>query len=411
MAVDASPPFASSRPDPLRSVRQMLAHPMAEQWLIIASTALLVVLGSMMVLSASVPLALRVYEDPYFFVKRQIVFLLLGVVGAAFLSRASERTLKAIAWVTFVPAVLLLCLLFTPLGDNRGGNTNWVNIGIPWFSLQPSEAAKLSIILWGAVVLAAKEKLLDQPKHLLIPYLPGVAILVGLTLLGGDLGTAIVMGVIIFGVLWLVGTPFRVLAALVGVALAGIGAMVWISPNRMNRFIAFLEPVGDTTGINMQPTLALWGMASGGWWGVGLGESRLKWSGLGEAHTDFVFAVIGEELGLVGSLTVLLLFGVLGYAGLRVAIHSTSRFLSLVAGGITIWFLGQALINVAVVLRMAPVMGVPLPFVSYGGSAMLANLAALGILIACSRRTPRAVAFLAGRSRGRVLAVVGSRQR
>lgn len=414
-----SPRSATSSSDgsgALASLRQTLAHPMASFWLLLVSAGLLLALGAMMVLSASSAVALSPpYEDPYYFVKRQVVFLVVGVAGAWFLSRRRPEQLRVLAWVAWFVAVGLLLLLFTPLGQDVNGNTNWVSIpGISFFNLQPSELAKLSIVLWGADVLARKEALLDQPRHLLVPYVPMVGILVGLTLVGGDLGTAVVMGLIVLAVLWMVGTPIRVLLLIGLAAAAGAAAMVLTSANRMARFASFLDPGSDVQGIAMQPTLGVWALASGGWWGLGLGRSRQKWGGLVEAHTDYVFAIIGEELGLVGTLTVLVLFLVLGYVGLRIALRSDSLFMRMLAAGITAWFAAQALINLGVVLRLLPVMGVPLPFVSYGGSAMLSNLAALGLLLACARQEPAARALLARRGRvaprPRMTAVVGNRR-
>nr|WP_231747948.1 putative lipid II flippase FtsW [Auraticoccus cholistanensis] len=412
----APPPAPGRGSGSLASIRQALAHPMASYWLILVSSGLLLVLGTMMVLSASSVLGLADYDDPYFFVKRQVAFLGLGLVGAWVLSRRPLAWLRVLAWVVWFLAVVLLLLLFTPLGVEVNGNTNWVAIpGLDFFNIQPSELAKLAIVLWGADVLARKEPLLDQPRHLLVPFLPMVGVLVGLTLLGGDLGTAVVMAAIVFGILWMVGTPVRVLVVLGLAAAAGAAAMVVSSPNRVRRFVSFLNPSVDTEGVAMQPTLGVWALASGGWWGLGLGASRQKFGGLVEAHTDFVFAIIGEELGLVGTLTVLALFSVLGYAGLRVALRSDSTFCSMLAAGITAWFLSQALINLAVVLRLLPVMGVPLPFVSYGGASMLTNLAALGLLLACARHEPAARRLLARQRRGdprpRMTAVIGSRRR
>ena len=180
----------------------------------------------------------------------------------------------------------------------------------------------------------------------------------------------------------------------------------------MRRLAAFLDPTLNTGGINDQASSGLWAIASGGWWGVGLGASRQKWGSLPEAHTDFIFAVLGEEFGLLGSLMVLALFGVLGYAGIRIAIRSDDPFARYAAGGVTAWFMVQSLFNLAVVLRLLPVAGVPLPMLSYGGSALIANLLAVGVLLGCARREPDARRMLARRSKrpvSRMTTVTGSR--
>jgi cell division protein FtsW len=256
--------------------------------------------------------------------------------------------------------------------------------------LQPSEFAKLAMIVWAADVLARKDKLLDQPKHLLVPFLPVTGLLIMLVVFQGDAGTAVVMAGIVAGVLWIVGAPMRIFASIGIVGLLGVVFLFVTSPNRMTRLFAFLNPTADQSGANLQSTVAMQGIASGGWWGVGLGASRQKWGSLPEAHTDFIFAVIGEELGLFGSLAVLGLFLVLGFAGLRIASRSDDKFSRYLAAGITSWFMVQALINLGVVLRLLPIAGVPLPLLSYGGSALMSNLIAVGVLITCARNEPAA---------------------
>lgn len=377
-----------------------LAHPLADYYLVAGAAGLLLALGTMMVLSASSVTALVTYDDSFFFVKRQVVFLLVGLAGAWWLSRRALRTLKVIAWAAMIVAFIFLMLVFTPLGTSVNGNRNWLDLGIPFFRIQPSELAKLAMIMWGADVLARKDQLLDQPRHLLVPFVPGCALLIGLVLMEGDFGTVVVMAGIMMAVLWMVGAPLRLLGLMFLTGVVGSFVMVVSSDSRMRRFAGFLNPTADTLSTNMQPTMGVWALASGGWWGLGLGGSRQKWGGLVEAHTDFVFAVIGEELGLIGTLVVLALFLTLGAAGLRTALRSEDLFCRYLAAGVTAWFLIQALINICVVLRMLPVMGVTLPFVSYGGASLIVNLAALGVLIACTRHEPAAKLFLERRNRG-----------
>ena len=398
-------------------LKAVLDRPMASQHLVVASAGLLLGLGMMMVLSSSSVMAYNSYGDSYYFVKRQLVFLAIGLPVAWLVSRMSRSVLHVMAWLALLGSMVLLMLIFVPgLGSSAGGNDSWLALGSSSFlRIQPSEFAKVAIALWGADVLAQKHKLLDQPRHLAVPYLPLVGIVVALVLLQKDLGTAMVMGLIVLGVLWMVGAPKRIFFSLVLIAGAGVGAMVLTSPNRVRRFLGFLNPGEDKLGVNMQASVGLEAIASGGWWGRGLGHSLEKWGRLSAAHTDFVFAVIAEELGLIGSLTVLALFLVLGYAGLRIALRSDRPFYRYLAIGITTWFLGQALINIAVVLRWGPVMGVPLPMVSYGGSALLANLLALGLLLNCARNEPDARELITGKRarqpRPRVTTVVAGQER
>ncbi len=392
-----------------------LSQPLTSYYLVLVAASLLIGLGLMMVLSASSVFAQVTWGDPYYLVKRQAAFLFVGILGALWLTRLSPQNLGRLAWVGIVLAFGLLLLTFTPLGVDANGNRNWLQFGSPLLRFQPSEFAKLAMVVWGADLLARKDKLLHSARHLLIPFVPVSVALIGLVMAQHDLGTAMVMGAMMMAVLFIVGTPFRVLGGMIAVVAVSVVVLVLTSGNRMDRIFGFLNPGSDALGINQQPLRAVFALASGGWWGLGLGASRQKWGMLAEAHTDFVFAVVGEELGLLGSVLVIGLFLVLGYGGFRVALRSDTPFARYVAGGITAWFMIQALVNIAVVLRMVPVFGVPLPFVSYGGSALLANLAALGILLACARQEPAARKLLEQRrhvkgSAGRLSTVVQGRK-
>lgn len=397
-------------------IAKALSQPLTSYYLVLVSASLLIGLGLMMVLSASSVYAQVATGDPYYIVKRQAGFLVIGIVGAFALTRLSPKTLRGLGWAGIILAFGLLLLTFTPLGDDANGNRNWLQFGSSLLRFQPSEFAKLAMVVWGADILARKDKLLRSPTHVLFPFVPVCLALIGLVMAQRDLGTAMVMGAMMMAVLFIVGTPLRVLVGMLTVVAAAVVTLVITSGNRMERIFGFLNPSADALGINQQPLRAMFALASGGWWGLGLGGSRQKWGMLAEAHTDFVFAVVGEELGLLGSLLVIGLFLVLGYGGFRVALRSDTPFARYVAGGITAWFMIQALVNIAVVLRMLPVFGVPLPFVSYGGSALLANLAALGILLACARQEPAARKLLEQRrlakgSRGRLSTVVQGRRK
>ena len=395
-----------------RWLRGVLDRPLTSYHLVLGAVALLLVVGVMMVLSASSVNAYVNYDDSYYYVKRQLLFLGIGVAGAVVIMKLPTATLRALGWTAVALAAVLLILTYTPLGISVNGNRNWLYVGSDTFALQPAEFAKLAMIIWGANVLARKQRLLDQPRHLLVPFLPVSALLILLVVFQGDAGTAVVMAGIVVGVLWIVGAPWQVLAGLGAAGVAGVAAMFVTSPVRMRRLAAFLDPSMNTGGINDQASSGLWAIASGGWWGVGLGASRQKWGSLPEAHTDFIFAVLGEEFGLLGSLMVLGLFGVLGYAGVRIAVRSDDPFARYAAGGVTAWFMVQSLFNLAVVLRLLPVARVPLPMLSYGGSALIANLLAVGLLLSCARREPDARRMLARRAKrpvSRMTTVTGSR--
>ncbi|MGC3954233.1 MAG: putative lipid II flippase FtsW [Propionicimonas sp.] len=391
-------------------VVEWLGHPQASFYLVLAPTVLLLLLGGLMVLSASSVYAQVQFGDTYYFVKRHLIFLVLGGAAAWFLATSSVQRLKVLGWLALLGAAGLQILTFTPLGWSKNGNTNWVELGALG-RIQPSEFAKLAIVMWGADLLARKYDLLHQPKHLFVPFLPVTGVLIGLVVLQRDLGTGLVLGALVMAVLWVVGTSWKVLGSMIAVVGAGMGALVLTSGHRMTRILGFLNPELDPLGVNHQPIKGMFALASGGWWGLGLGASRQKWGGLVESHTDYVLAVIGEELGLVGTLSVLALLLVIGYAGFRIAMRSDLLFCRFAAGGVASWLMIQALLNIAVVLRMVPVIGVPLPLLSYGGSALIANLCGIGILLACARQEPQARALAGRRKRRRatrVTAVVGS---
>ena len=379
-----------AKPGRLDWIKITLDKPLASFHLVLASAGMLVALGLMMVLSSSSVYARQMTDDAYYYFKRQAVFLVVGLIAAFVVTKMSRPMLRVLGWVALFVSAGLLILTYTSLGREVNGNRNWLELGHPLLTLQPSEFAKLAMIIWAADVLARKDKLLDQPKHLLIPFLPVTGLMVLLVVFQGDAGTAVVMAAIVAGILWIVGAPMRIFLTLGVVGAAGVVGLFVTSPNRMTRLLAFLNPGTDIDGSNLQATVAMHGIASGGWWGVGLGASRQKWGSLPEAHTDFIFAVIGEELGLFGSLAVLAMFLVLGYAGLRIAARSDQKFYRYLAAGVTSWFMFQALFNLGVVLRMLPIAGVPLPLLSYGGSALMANVVAVGLLIACARNEPAA---------------------
>lgn len=420
MAILSSPLMdrRGTEPDAAQSRRRRslvvdwLAHPQASFYLVLVPTVLLLALGMMMVLSASSVYAyVRWDGDSYYFVKRQAIFLVLGGVFAWILAKRSPSQLKIFGWAMAAGSFVLQLLTFSPLGYSNNGNTNWVRFGVSWFSIQPSELAKLAIVMWGADIFARKHKKLADPRHLLFPFLPFSLLLIALVVLQEDLGTGMIMGALVLAVLWYVGASWKILGSILAGVVAAVAVLVATTQYRMTRILGFFNQDSDTLGVNHQPIKAIFALASGGWWGLGLGASRQKWGGLVESHTDYMLAVIGEELGLVGTLCVLALFLVLGYAGFRIAMRSDLRFCRYTAAGITSWFMIQALLNVAVVLRMLPVLGVPLPLLSYGGSALMANLMGLGVLMACARQEPAARAFAQRRLRRRPALVTTAVQR
>lgn len=380
----------------------LLAKPLADYYLVAFSAALLLGLGIMMVLSASTPYAggNPKIANPYEFAMRQAIFLVFGIVVCWVVSRLPVQFFARLGWVAWGLAVaLLIVVAIGSRSIGERGNTNWLSINSQ-LAIQPSEFAKLAIIVWSASVFASKIRKIDQPKHLIVPFVPFVAIVIALVLAGRDLGTAIVMGLIVMAILWFIGTPMRILGILGAAAGLLVGVLALGNANRMTRILVWLNPASDPDRA-AQPVAALWALASGGWWGAGLGMGKQKWGGLKDgAHTDFIFAVIGEELGLVGVLLTLGLFAIIGFAGLRIALRSDQPFTRILAAGLSSWFVVQSGINILVVLNLLPVLGIPLPFISYGGSALVANLIGLGMLLACARDEPEARKALAAARKG-----------
>ncbi|WP_456825227.1 putative lipid II flippase FtsW [Cellulomonas sp. P5_E12] len=376
-------------------------------YVLLGATALLLVIGLVMVLSSSSVESLDDGHSAYAVFLDQAKYALIGLPILFGLSRAPVKFFQAIAWPALAVAIVFQLTVFTPLGCGAGGNQNWVCFA--GLSAQPSETIKLALAVWLGAVLARKLPLLRQWKHALIPAVPvaGLAILV--VLAGHDLGTALVLIMLVAGALFVAGVPMRMfgLAALMA---GGLTALLTVtSDNRTARITSWLSNECDVQSSCYQTLHGGWGLASGGWGGLGLGESREKWSYLPAAHNDFIFAILGEELGLIGTLLVLGLFGLLAFAMIRVIRRHPDPFVQITTGAILCWIIGQALVNVAVVIGLAPVIGVPLPLVSAGGSALIMTMAALGVLIAFARSEPGAAEALAARPSvvRRSLAVIG----
>ncbi|MDM7856193.1 putative lipid II flippase FtsW [Cellulomonas alba] len=378
-------------------------------YVLVGATALLLVLGLVMVLSSSSVDSLDAGNSPYAVFLNQSKFAVAGLVVLLVIARTPVRVLRGAAWPALAAAVVFQLCVFVPgLGVSVNGNQNWVRL--PGFTAQPSEAIKLALALWLGAVLARKLPLLDSWKHALIPVVPvaGIAILV--VLAGHDLGTALVLLLLVSGAMFVAGVPLRMFAVAAPVAAAAVAVLTLGHSSRMGRITAFFNSAECAKESACYQTMhGTWGLASGGWGGLGLGQSREKWAYLPEAHNDFIFSIIGEELGLVGTVLVLALFGLLAFAMIRVIRRHPDPFVQITTGAILLWIIGQALVNIAVVIGLAPVIGLPLPLVSAGGSALIMTMAALGVVIAFARSEPGAAEALSARAGvvRRSLAVIG----
>jgi cell division protein FtsW len=391
---------------PARTVRQLRRawdRPLTAYYVILGSSALITVLGLVMVFSASQITALENGLPSTYYFRKQLFAAVLGGVLMVVASRLPLRLHRALAYPLLAVSLFLMALVQVPgIGESVGGNQNWIYLGGP-FQLQPSEFGKLALVLWGADLLARKEhrRLLTQWKHLLVPLVPMALLVLGLIMLGGDMGTSIILAAILFGLLWMAGAPTRLFAGVLSVAGA-IGVLfIETNGNRMGRLACIGATDVTPAGGCWQAVHGIYALASGGWFGTGLGASVEKWGQLPEPHTDFIFAVTGEELGLAGTLSVLALFAALGYAGIRVAGRTEDPFIRFAAGGVTTWIMAQSVVNIGAVLGLLPIAGVPLPLFSYGGSALLPTMFAVGLLICFARNEPAARAALDARRPGR----------
>lgn len=380
----------------LATMRRHLDRPLTPYYLLLGATTMLLALGLIMVLSASSVESFKSQEgNSYYWATKQLVWVLVALPAAWLATKLPLKVLRMASWPMMLVAMGMLVATQTSLGVEVNGNKNWLGVGP--FQVQPSEIAKFAMVLWCADVYARKDKLLDSWRHLAIPVLPVAGLVVGLVLIGGDLGTALVLFAIALGLLWVVGVPARFFLA--AVLLVSVGALYLAasSPERLERLTSFTKPFDDFQNSGYQAGHGILGMASGGLFGKGIGASQQKWGSLPEAHTDFIFAVLGEELGLVGTLLVLVLFLVIAYAGLRVAMEAENLFVRYATAGVVLWMTAHALINVGMVLTLLPVIGIPLPLVSYGGSSLVPLLVALGLVIGFARSTPDAAGELQNR--------------
>ncbi|MEO9324665.1 putative lipid II flippase FtsW [Nocardioides sp. C4-1] len=391
-------PELSFRRGWVRSLREALDRPLTTYYLLLGSAALLLTIGLVMVLSASSVFSYENTGDSYTIVRRQLMWVVVGVPVAIVASRVSLVWVRRLTYPAFSVSLVLLTLTAF-LGVERNGNTNWLALGP--LIIQPSEIAKLSLVLWAAHIYANKSRRLGSLHQVMVPVVPGMLVATGLVIFGRDLGTALVLFAILIGMLWVVGAPARlfvIASMLVAVSALAVAAT---SANRLARITNFVDPFQDFHGTGWQSAHGLYAMSSGGVFGQGIGASTQKWGGLPEAHTDYIFAVLGEELGLFGTLLVIALFLTIAFSALRIARRTDDAFVRFASFGIVVWVIGQMIINVGMVLALLPVIGIPLPLVSYGGSSLLPTLAALGLLVGFARREPEAARALAQRRKAR----------
>lgn len=352
--------------------------------LFLAVTAL-VLLGVVMTLSASAVVSINTSDSAWSLFRRQLMWTALGGVVMFAVMRIDYRRLRLLATPAVVGSIVLLVVVLLPgFGVNVNGATRWIRLGP--FSFQPSELAKLAVVLFTADILSRPSRDINDTATTLRPVVAVTAVFIGLLMLQPHLGNSVVIAIAVGTMLFLAGTPLPHLGGLSVLAAVGMAAVIAGTPWRRHRWNVFMDPWRDPAGLGYQPLQSLHAITVGGLTGVGLGASKAKWGFLPFAHSDFIFAIIAEELGLLGAGAVVLLFITLGFAGVVVALRAPDRFGMLLALGITMWIVSQAFLNIGSVTKVVPVVGVTLPFLSFGGTSLVVTLAAVGVLLNIARQ-------------------------
>ncbi len=374
-----------------------LSKPMTSFHLVVAVAALLVTLGLIMVLSAS---GVHSYDEdgsPWAIFAKQVVWTLVGLIAFYIAVRIPVSLMHRLAFPAFATTIALLVLVLVPgVGTVANGTRGWfVFAGL---SMQPSELTKIAFAIWGAHLLAARRLERASLKEMLVPLVPAAVIALALIVAQPDLGQTVSLCIILLALLWYAGLPLRVFVSSLLSAVAAAAVLAMAAGYRSDRVKSWLDPAADAQGAGYQARQAKFALANGGVFGQGLGQGSAKWNYLPNAHNDFIFAIVGEELGLVGALGLLALFGLFTYTGMRIARRSADPFLRLLTATATTWVIGQSFINVGYVVGLLPVTGIQLPLISAGGTATATTLFMIGVIANAARHESDAVAALrAGR--------------
>lgn len=362
----------------------MAVRPKSPDFVLFFAVIALLIFGVVMVYSSSAVSAYVNFNDSYYFLKRQIIWVTLGVIAMLLTLNVDYHVWRKLATPVLIFTLILLILVLVPgLGKVVNGARRWLGFGSLY--LQPSEIAKLSMVLFSSASLARNQEKITAFIKGLVPQLFILLVVFGLILKEPDLGTALAIGGTIFVLLFTAGAKLSHLGSLGSVGVVGIIAAIILEPYRLKRLLAFSDPWSDPLNTGYHIIQSLYALGSGGLFGVGLGRSREKFLYLPEPHTDFIFAILGEELGFIGTITVILLFFLFAWRGFKIAISAPDIYGSMLATGLTTMIVMQALMNISVVTASMPVTGIPLPFISFGGSALIFTLIGVGILLNISR--------------------------
>lgn len=372
------------------AVKRLFAAETGSYFLLLGTTLFLVVFGLIMVLSSSAVESFRSTGDFFGSFVRQSVFAAIGIPLMLMAARMRVSFWKRWSGTLLVIAIGLQFLtVATPLGSMHGGNTNWISIA--GFTGQPSELVKVALVIWLGYILSRNPAALENWRDLIVPLVPVVAVAIGLVLYGGDMGTSIILTALVLGAVFFAGVKLRYLG--IPIVVLGFGAAIVSMMNlsrsaRVSAYFSGCPTVDSYSGLCWQTVQGWWALASGGIFGSGLGNSKAKYSWLPEAENDFIFAIIGEELGLLGAILVLVLFIVLAISFVRIIRTNTDPFAKITVSAVMVWIIGQAFVNIGVVLGVLPVLGVPLPLMSAGGSALVTTLIGIGIVLSFARHAP-----------------------
>lgn len=371
--------------------------------LMIATFGLLFI-GVIMILSASTTVSYKQFNNQYIIFLRQLMFAGIGIIMMIAISFLPKVFFFKWAKVALWLSIILLGLVLIPgIGISVAGQRNWISLWGP-FRLQPSEIAKLTLIVWGSVVLSKQVRSkVTTWQNLLVPVFPVGVIVSILVILQGDLGTALIVGPILLSLFYAIGAPLRLFTWSTIFGLLAIFLLSIQEGYRIQRFLSWINPSAENQDAGWQVMHGKYALASGGWTGIGLGASKEKWGWLPAAHTDFIFAVVGEEIGLVGTVIVLIFIGTIAFVALSLARKTNDLFTKLIATSVAAWIVVQSIINIGAVLGLLPVTGVPLPLVSYGGSSLVFTMSAIGVLMAVLRAEPSVKADLKKRKSVRAI--------
>ncbi|WP_407662698.1 putative lipid II flippase FtsW [Mycolicibacter minnesotensis] len=392
-AADEATTDKPAKTEPRTRFGAWLGRPMTSFHLIVAVAALLTTLGLIMVLSASGVESYGVDGSAWRIFGKQVMWTLIGLIGCYVALRISVRFMRRMAFAGFAFTIVLLVLVLIPgIGTLSNGSRGWFVIA--GFSMQPSELAKIAFVIWGAHLLASRRMERASLSEMLVPLVPAAVVALVLIVAQPDLGQTVSLGIILLSLLWYAGLPLRVFLTSLTAIVAAAAIMAVTEGYRSDRVRSWLDPDADLQGAGYQARQAKFALANGGIFGDGLGQGTAKWNYLPNAHNDFIFAIIGEELGFIGGFGLLALFGLFAYTGMRIAKRSADPFLRLLTAATTMWVIGQSFINVGYVIGLLPVTGIQLPLISAGGTSTATTLFMIGIMANAARHEPEAVAAL-----------------